>query len=146
MRTHLATGDWLTPERIKVYSAMMIALAAFGLAGIVVTSTDWLDAFGRPLGTDFSNVWSAGRMALDGAAAIWIVAGAAVYVIGVFLVTILFNVPMNKRLDRMDHAAGTTVDYWRVYGAVWTRWNHVRTIGSLAASICFLAASIALSH
>lgn len=69
MRTHLATGDWLTPERIKVYSAMMIALAAFGLAGIVVTSTDWLDAFGRPLGTDFSNVWSAGRMALDGAAA-----------------------------------------------------------------------------
>ena len=85
-------------------------------------------------------------LALDGAAAIWIVAGAAVYVIGVFLVTILFNVPMNKRLDRMDHAAGTTVDYWRVYGAVWTRWNHVRTIGSLAASICFLAASIALSH
>lgn len=85
-------------------------------------------------------------LALTGAAATWIIAGAAIYVISVFLVTIVCNVPMNKRLDRMDQAARETTDYWRIYGPVWTRWNHVRTVGSLATSVCFLTAGVMLAQ
>ncbi|MBF0246685.1 MAG: DUF2029 domain-containing protein [Alphaproteobacteria bacterium] len=68
----LRTGAWLTAERIRVYSWILIVLWTLGLAGVVATSSDYRDAFGRPLGTDFANVWTAGAMALDGhAAAVW---------------------------------------------------------------------------
>ena len=52
---------------------------------------------------------------------------------------------MNNHLDRMDPFAEETADYWKTYGLVWTRWNHVRTLGSLASAFCFLLASIALA-
>lgn len=77
-----------------------------------------------------------------GPGARWILAGGAVYIVSVFLVTMLGNVPMNNRLDRMDTASADAADYWRQYGIVWTRWNHVRTLGALAAAICFLAAAV----
>ena len=75
----------------------------------------------------------------------FIIAGAAIYVVFVFLVTMLGNVPMNKRLDRMDPSAEETAGYWKTYGVMWTRWNHVRTLGSFAAALCFLLAAIALA-
>jgi len=82
---------------------------------------------------------------LDGAAQAWIMTGAVIYVIGVFLVTMFGNVPMNNRLDSMDRAVPEATKYWRTYGVVWTRWNHVRTFGSAAAAICFLLASVTLA-
>lgn len=78
-----------------------------------------------------------------GAGASWIIAGAAIYVAGVFLVTMLGNVPMNNRLDRMETGSAGAADYWQIYGSRWTQWNHVRTLGSLAAAICFLVAAVA---
>ncbi|MEO1101150.1 MAG: anthrone oxygenase family protein [Pseudomonadota bacterium] len=82
---------------------------------------------------------------LAGAGAMWLIAAAAIYLPFVILVTIAGNVPMNERLDRMDHAAEDTVAYWETYGRVWTRWNHVRTLGSLAAAICYLMAAMAFA-
>ena len=68
----LATGDWLTRERairIAVISGLVsLAILAY-LLGSASGNLDWS---GRPLGTDFSQVWTAGRMALDGRAAdVW---------------------------------------------------------------------------
>lgn len=64
-----ATGIWLDRGTIRVASIVMafggLALIGYLFAG----STGTLDSWGRPLGTDFSNVWTAGRMALDGRAA-----------------------------------------------------------------------------
>ena len=71
-----------------------------------------------------------------GPAVAWIVAGGAVYLIGVFLVTVLFNVPMNKRLDAMTPATDEAADYWSHYGTAWTRWNHVRSLAAAAATGC----------
>ncbi len=82
---------------------------------------------------------------LAGPASTLITAGATIYLAGVFLVTVLANVPMNKRLDDMDPYAQQTADYWTTYGIVWTRWNHVRTLGSLATALCFLFAGITLA-
>ncbi|MDG1825012.1 MAG: DUF1772 domain-containing protein [Henriciella sp.] len=75
----------------------------------------------------------------------WIIAGAVIYVIGVFLVTMRGNVPMNERLDKMDNDSAETFIYWTEYGTVWTRWNHVRMLGSLATAICFIIAGVLMS-
>ncbi len=78
---------------------------------------------------------------LSGPAQIWIISGAVIYVISVFLVTMIGNVPMNNRLDPMAAGETETDRYWKTYGKVWTRLNHVRTVGSAATAICFLAAT-----
>lgn len=78
---------------------------------------------------------------IDGAAKFWIICGTLIYFIFVFMVTMFGNVPMNNKLAKMDPATPQAKEYWRHYGLVWTRWNHVRTIGSLLTAIFFLIAS-----
>ncbi len=57
---------WVTPERLKVYSLILIAAYALALVWLAATSHGGVDYAGRPLGTDFSDVWTAGRLALGG--------------------------------------------------------------------------------
>ncbi len=60
-------------------------------------------------------------------------AGGLIYVAGMFLCTMFFNVPLNNAL-----AAGAPI--WDRYLKEWTFWNHVRTISSTAASALYIAA------
>ena len=70
--TFLATGDWVTPERLRRIAAISCVISLLCVAWLLGTSHGTLDSSGRPLGTDFSNVWTAGQMVLDGrAAAVW---------------------------------------------------------------------------
>ena len=78
-------------------------------------------------------------------AAAWIIAGCALYAIGVFIVTMVFNVPMNQRLDTMNHENTETTSYWTVYASSWTLWNHVRTIASAGSAVSFLIGCLLLS-
>lgn len=64
----LKSGDWVTTERMRVYSWTLVAFWLCAIATVVFTAHGGLDFMGRPLGTDFVNVWSAGRMVLDGRA------------------------------------------------------------------------------
>jgi hypothetical protein len=57
----LRSGEWLTRERIRMV-AVLIASAA-GFLYLVVTATGGIDLQGRPLGTDFSDVYAAGMLA-----------------------------------------------------------------------------------
>jgi len=82
---------------------------------------------------------------MTGPAVFWIMAGCALYAIGVFLVTVVFNVPMNQRLDAMGHASVETASYWATYATSWTLWNHVRTFASAGSAVCFLIASLVLN-
>lgn len=68
MWASLATGSWLTRERMRIFAIASAAATLFSLAYLLGTAHGTLDAWGRPLGTDFSNVYAAGRMALDGQA------------------------------------------------------------------------------
>lgn len=67
MREAIRNGTWLTAERIAAYSAM---LGVASLAALAATwglgSTPLTDIAGRPIGTDFSGFWTAGRMLLQG--------------------------------------------------------------------------------
>ncbi|HYN06392.1 MAG TPA: anthrone oxygenase family protein [Vicinamibacterales bacterium] len=71
---------------------------------------------------------------------VYLLAGALFYVIGSFVVTLVFNVPRNNALARMDAAAGDAGGGWSRYVAEWTAWNHVRLIASLVASAAFTIA------
>lgn len=55
--------------RIAPIGLALIAAYAIALVAMWATSSGGLDAAGRPLGTDFSNVWAAGRLTLEGAPA-----------------------------------------------------------------------------
>jgi glycosyl transferase family 87 len=62
-------GSWLDPGLMRFAAWASIAITTAALAGTFATGTGTVDAWGRPLGTDFSQMWTAGRMALDGQAA-----------------------------------------------------------------------------
>jgi hypothetical protein len=68
----LSTGDWLTRERC-IRIAVICGLVSLAILGyLLATSNGTLDYDGRPIGTDYSQVWTAGRMVLDGRAAeVW---------------------------------------------------------------------------
>src|SRR5450830_1505222 len=62
----LRTGAWLTRERIRLIALALLAASVIGAGFLIVTSDGLNDRLGRPLGTDFSNVYAAGTYALDG--------------------------------------------------------------------------------
>lgn len=82
--------------------------------------------------------------AVSGLGRIALAAAAGLYALSVFAVTLFGNVPLNNRLAGMDPGAPHTAQYWGHYAKVWTRWNHVRTAGSLAAGIIWLVAAMEL--
>lgn len=82
---------------------------------------------------------------IQGVAKIWVISGALIYLVFVAIVTMRGNVPMNMHLDSMNHFAADTGTYWKTYGRVWTNWNHVRTFGAIATSICFLLAAVSIA-
>ncbi len=67
------------------------------------------------------------------------IAAAAIYIVGVFVVTAVFNVPMNKALAAFDATSAKGLQYWTTeYLPGWTFWNNVRTAASLLASAALL--------
>ncbi len=82
---------------------------------------------------------------VSGTPAVLMLSGSAIYFFGVFVVSLLFNVPMNRRLDGMDYTAKDTHAYWQTYVPVWSFWNYIRSISSAAAAACFLVACVQLS-
>jgi hypothetical protein len=62
----------VTRERVRLTAALMLAATMIGLSLLFLGAHGTVDSLGRPLGTDFSNVWTAGWMADHGqAAAAW---------------------------------------------------------------------------
>ena len=82
---------------------------------------------------------------LSGPGQTLIIGAAATYLLTVFGVTMLGNVPMNQRLAAMPSTSVEAEGYWVTYGRVWTRWNHVRTVGSGGTAVCLLLAAVALA-
>ena len=72
--------------------------------------------------------------------AVSMIAGGGLYVIGMFVVTIAFNVPLNNALAAAQPSAPEARLVWANYLKDWVFWNHVRTVASLVASALFVAA------
>ena len=65
----LRSGEWLTPERVRGYSLILLGVCVLAVAGWLVLSDGLIDRNGKPLGTDFSSFYAAGSLVLDGRAA-----------------------------------------------------------------------------
>jgi uncharacterized membrane protein len=65
-------------------------------------------------------------------------AGALLYLVACFGLTMAVNQPMNLRLAAL--APADALAYWPHYVSSWTVWNHVRTAASLLSAACFVAA------
>ena len=65
-RDMLRSGAWLTRERTRLAAAAVLVASVAGLLYLAVTANGLIDLQGRPLGTDFSNVYAAGTYVLDG--------------------------------------------------------------------------------
>jgi uncharacterized membrane protein len=70
----------------------------------------------------------------EAGAKLMLIAGA-VYFIGMFVCTVLFNVPLNNSLARLDPNSTNTDTVWFHYLKTWTNWNHLRTVSSLVTCI-----------
>jgi Glycosyltransferase family 87 len=62
----LRSGSWITRERARLVAWALIAAFSIGAMFLIATSDGLNDRLGRPLGTDFSNVYAAGTYVLDG--------------------------------------------------------------------------------
>lgn len=66
---HLRSGDFVTAARARLWAGAVIAAVAAAMVFLLATAHGPNDYQGRPLGTDFSNVYAAGKAALAGHAA-----------------------------------------------------------------------------
>ena len=72
--------------------------------------------------------------------AAYLLAGSLLYLMGTFLVTMFFNVPLNDALAKVKPDSLEGANLWMKYLNQWTFWNHVRTIASLMGAIAFILA------
>jgi uncharacterized membrane protein len=68
--------------------------------------------------------------------------GGVLYLVGSFLVTMVFNVPRNNVHASVAPNDPDGASSWAGYVASWTAWNHVRTVAALAGSASLMIALV----
>ena len=66
----------------------------------------------------------------DAGAGLLLLAGM-VYFVGMFVCTVIFNVPLNNLLAKLNEDSTHADAVWSRYLKTWTQWNHLRTVSSL---------------
>jgi uncharacterized membrane protein len=117
---------------------------ASGIAAMNAINVDIVRSLFMPLflGTTLVSAILAvlGIFRLGEPGAVAMLAGGVLYVAGMFVVTMIFNVPLNNALAGADPASTEAASLWVRYLKEWTFWNHVRTVASTAACALFIAA------
>ena len=72
--------------------------------------------------------------------AAWLLAGSLFYLVGIVLVTMVFNVPLNNALAAVGPETAEGATLWRRYLAEWVPWNHVRSVSGIVSLACFIMA------
>src|SRR6201992_2766396 len=60
------SGDWLTAERARGYSLILLAIAVIAMAGWIAISDGLIDRHAKHVVPDFSNVYAAGELTWQG--------------------------------------------------------------------------------
>ena len=66
--------------------------------------------------------------------AAYLLLGSVLYLVGTVLVTIVFNVPLNEALAKVEAHSTDGANLWASYLGNWTFWNHIRAAAALAAA------------
>jgi hypothetical protein len=62
----LRSGEWLTAARARGYSLILLGICVVAMTGWIALSDGLIDRNGKPIGTDFSNVYAAGTLTWQG--------------------------------------------------------------------------------
>jgi uncharacterized membrane protein len=73
---------------------------------------------------------------------VFILAAAAVYIIGCIVMTAAFHVPRNDALAKLDPNAASSLSDWRSYLSAWTAGNHIRAAAGLIAGTLYIIALV----
>ena len=92
----------------------------------------FLAFFGTPMAGGLIVVLS--LLGWDRPGALLALLGSLCHILGVFVVTVAFNVPLNEALARIDPSSSAGAEQWNSYLSAWTGWNHVRTVAALLGS------------
>jgi len=111
-------------------------IAAMNAINVVIQNPIFLSAF---MGTALIGLALVVMAVLSGGEGRWLLAaGGIAYVVGVLLVTIIFNVPMNDALAAAAPGQAAA-DLWQQrYLTDWVWWNHVRTVASIGSLALFI--------
>lgn len=115
------------------------AIAAMQAINVTILGSAFMPLF---FGSTLAGLLLGALPLLDwrGEASLAMLAGGLVYGAGMFLCTVLCNVPLNRELAVVEAEHAESVEVWRRYLRVWTMWNHVRSLASLLACALFLYA------
>jgi len=117
---------------------------AVGIAAMNAINVDIVKSLFMPF--FFGTTLTSGVLAVVGLlrwgepGALALLAGGVIYVVGMFVVTMVFNVPLNNALAAVDPASSEGATVWGRYLKDWTMWNHVRTVACTVATILFIVA------
>lgn len=82
---------------------------------------------------------------LSGAGALPMFVGSTTFVIGMFFVTVVRNVPLNNALEATVAEDADGEEMWHRYMQRWVAWNHVRTVCCTVAMALLIVALVARS-
>lgn len=69
-----------------------------------------------------------------------LLAGAALYLVGVILLTGAFHVPRNNALTALDPAGPAAAEQWATFVRAWSWGNHVRVAAGLGTAVALILA------
>jgi uncharacterized membrane protein len=108
-------------------------IAAMQSINITIINPLFLPVFlGTAVGSALVIVASLVRWHYPGS--VYLLVGGALYLVGSFLVTVVFNVPKNEALAAVAPTSPNSASLWADYLSAWTVWNHVWTVGALMAT------------
>ena len=68
----------------------------------------------------------------------WRLAGGLLYLVCSIGITMRCNVPLNNQLMKVTPDSAEGAAFWAQFLKSWLPWNHVRTVGCIAATVCFI--------
>lgn len=83
-------------------------------------------------------IWSV--VALGWGSSVFVVAGALLYILGMFMMTGMGNVPLNESLKRIDANHQEAEAAWKTYYTRWTRLNTLRCVFGVLAGVSWIFA------
>ena len=70
MLSAVGSGSFVTRGRVRGYCILLLVAYVVAIGALLATADGIVDTAGRPLGTDFANVYAAGKLAHEGRAAL----------------------------------------------------------------------------
>jgi uncharacterized membrane protein len=110
-------------QGVAAMQAINVAAVAFAFMAAL---------FGTAVACGALAVWA--LFAWDERFAPYLLVGGALYLLGTILLTIVYHVPRNEALARVEPHSAEAESHWKRYLSGWTAWNHLRAATALAAA------------